>query len=189
MKKYLIAAIIMTMCMAFAGCGSTSEEPAETETTAAAETEATNEAMTDTQANSGVVKKEISDVDENTEPYLELGIDEIKLMEDGTLMLEADGALEDAVGEDVTIANDVADVFVVPFGNGGFRSVIFIREDGSVSALSAEALINNHSIEVMDNLGGLTDVKTIEGMQDVDAFGVNAVLNSGDTVMLDPYLK
>ena len=110
-------------------------------------------------------------------------------MEDGTLILETDGELEKAAGEEITIASDATDVFVLPFGNGGFRSVIFLREDGSVSALNTSSLINDHNIDVMDQLGGYTDVKTLESAQDEDAFGINAVMNSGDKFPLDPYLK
>ena len=163
---------MLLCCVLFllAGCGSSGEEAESTEPEAA-------------------VAKVITDIDDDLGMNLPLGLDNIRLLEDGTLILETDDALEDAVGEEITVASDAEDVFVVPFGNGGYRSVVFIREDGSVSALNTAALINDLDIEVMDNLGGYEDVKTIESVQDPEASLVNAVMNNGDAFLLDPYLK
>lgn len=186
MKRITLMAVISMMflflcagCGGSAGTGEDTSEPADvTETQEPAQ-------QTDAKA----VKKQITDIDETEEPFVPLGLDSVQLLEDGTLILETDGELEKAAGEEITITSDATDVFVLPFGNGGFRSVIFLREDGSVSALNTSSLINDHNIDVMDQLGGYTDVKTLESAQDEDAFGINAVMNSGDKFPLDPYLK
>ena len=214
MIRKTLAAIILVLGIALlcAGCGSSTDGGAETSEsasastseTAATETSAaseTSEAASGTAASSAekadgdqntgsrVIYKEISDIDETEGMYIPLNLDSIELLDSGTLILEPDDALEEAVGEKVTIATDATDVYVLPYGNGGFRSVLFIRKDGSVSALSTDALINSHEIRIMDNLGDYTEVKTIEGVQEIDAFGINALTSSGEKKPLDPYLE
>lgn len=191
-KKLLITTLFLCCIMLLlAGCGGSgsSGDGTENTETAIAETETTVTEETTVDQSGETVRKEIDDVDDDLGMNLPLGLDSILLLEDGTMIIETDDALEDAVGEEVTIASDVQDVFVLPFGNGGYRSVLFIKADGSVSALSTDALINDHNIEVMDNLGGYTEVKSIESVQDPGGSLVNVVLENGDTFLLDPYLK
>ena len=76
-----------------------------------------------------------------------------------------------------------------PFGNGGFYSILMLKEDGTVSAVNTAKLRDENVIEVMDNLGGYQDVVTVEGETTVDAMLINAVMSNGDKYPLDPYLK
>lgn len=185
MKKLTI--LLMVICFVFlmAGCGSADDQTDQTEQ---AVQEETTQQVTETTA-PAVNAKVIDDVDENLGMCLPLGIDEISLAADGTLTMEPDDALEAALGEHVEIATGVSDVEVLPFGNGGYRSVIFVRQDGSVSALSTDALINQHEVEVMDNLGGYLEVVSVEGAQEVDASSILVVMSNGDKYPVDPYLK
>ena len=59
----------------------------------------------------------------------------------------------------------------------------------SMKKVNASALINDKTVEVIDKLGGYEDVSSIESVQDVDAYGINAVMENGDKFPLDPYLK
>lgn len=136
-----------------------------------------------------VIKTKIDDIDDDESWFVPLGIDEILLYEDGDLTMELDDALEDALGEYVFVAEDVREVYLLPFGNGGYRTIVFIKEDGTVSAVNMTKLLTGQELEVMDRLGGYQDVVSIEGRQDPDAMLVEAVMENGDRYLLDPYLK
>lgn len=141
-----------------------------------------------TSAAAGTIVKEIDDIDENTLYYEPLGLDSVRLMDNGDLIAETEDELESTPGEEVKIADHVKDVYLLPFGNGGFRSLLFIREDGTVSAVNATELIVNKKLEIMDNLGGYLEVASLEGKADEDAHVIEVVMENGDHYLLDPYL-
>ena len=135
------------------------------------------------------LRKEIDDIDEDSMQYMPLGIDTIYLTEEGELILEFDDALEYALGEYVLAAEGVKDVWLLPFGNGGYRTVAMIREDGTVSAVNMTKLLTDQELEVMDGLGGYHGAASLESAHDVDAWYVEVVLDNGERYMLDEYLK
>ena len=171
MKKLLTAVIVMILCFAFTGCGgSTSTE----ETTQPETTEATGETQPAPEY------KDYSHVKEITGPSYEFNMDinTVGLTPEGDVILKTEGDLAAAVGWQPK-----------PFGNGGFYSILMLKEDGTVSAVNTAKLRDENVIEIMDNLGGYQDVVTVEGDTTVDACVVNAVMSNGDKYPLDPYLK
>ena len=178
----LTIVMVLAICFSVTACGG-SQSTDVSDDTSVQQTEPTE--TEDVVA----IKKKISDVDDDLGSFVALGVDSIELTEDGALIIEFDGALEESLGEEVVVATGVRDVFLLPFGNGGFRTIAFIREDGTVSALNTSELLYNKNIEVMDNLGGYQDAYTLEGVQLPDAIGVNVVMNNGESYSLDPYLK
>ena len=113
----------------------------------------------------------------------------IALTTEGDVIMQTEGELADAIGEQVMIASGMKDAYVEPFGNGGFYTILMIKENGTVSAVNMMKLREEKSVEVMDNLGGLEDVVSIEGDVTVDAHVVYAIQGSGERTMLDPYLQ
>ncbi len=133
------------------------------------------------------VKKEITDIDTNLGYNLPLGIDTVKLMSSGkVIFVPNDRSI--AMG-DITVANDVRDVYIFPFGNGGYRSILFVKNDNTVSAVNASSLIESKRIELINNLGGYTNVKTIESQIDNYASSINVILDNGEKYSLDEYIK
>ena len=133
------------------------------------------------------VKKEIKDIDKDLKYNLPLGLDSVKLMKSGKVIVTINN---NAIGTgEQTVATDVKDIYMFTFGNGGYRSILFIKNDGTVSSISASGLIENKKIEILDKLGGYTNVVSIEQDNDQESMLINAVLKNGEKYMLDGYIK
>ena len=188
MKKVIAAILTMMLCFAFAGCGdsASTDETTEPETTEATETTETTE-----ETQPAPEYKDYSHVKEITGPSYEFGMDinTVGLTPEGDVILRTEGDLAEAVGWQPTITTGVKDIYVLPFGNGGFYSILMLREDGTVSAVNTAKLRDENEIEIMDNLGDYQDVVTVEGDTTEDAKVINAVMSNGDKYLLDPYLK
>ena len=188
MKKLFIAMLMVGMCFLFAGCGNSTS----TEETAQPETMEATEATEETEETQPAPEyTDYSHVKEIAGPSYEFNMDisTVGLTPEGDVILITEGDLAAAVGRQPTIASGVKDIYVKPFGNGGFYSILMLKEDGTVSAVNTAKLRDENVIEIMDNLGGYQDVVTVEGETTVDAMLINAVMSNGDKYPLDPYLK
>lgn len=133
------------------------------------------------------IKKEIKDIDKNLGYEVPLGIDSVKLMNSGKVILvTSDDTIEN---EEITISLDVKDIYIFNFGNGGYRSIILLKNDGTVSAINSSALIENKQIEVIDNLGNYTDVVSVKQEKDQESFLIYAVQKNNNKLLLDGYIK
>ena len=133
------------------------------------------------------VIKEIKDIDTNLGYNLPLGVDSVKLMSSGKVILVTTN--ENLPAEELTVGINVKDIYILPFGNGGYRSIIFLKNDGTVSAVNASALIENKKIEIMDNLGEYTNIVDINGQKEPDGFLITAITDTGEKLILDEYIK
>ena len=133
------------------------------------------------------VIKEINDIDANLGYNLPLGIATVKLMSSGKVIVVPNDK-NIGMGE-LTVTTNARDIYVLPFGNGGYRSILFVKNDNTVSAVNASSLIENKRIEVLDNLGGYTNVEYLESQKDDYASSINVVLDNGEKYSLDEYLK
>ena len=182
--------LILALSMMLAACGAKSgaeapaEEPAEQE-------EVAEEPAVE-------VVKAIDEVD-NIEGagVLPLQIESITLFEDGTLrIVPTDDLLKNAETNNELVddaiypfadSGKVKDVFLVRFGNGGFRTIICLMDDGSLSALSANELINDHITVVWDNLTGRDTYVSVEERlsEDGEAYGVVGITEEAEEIDLD----
>ena len=186
MKKYLLAAIVAVMILAFAGCGDSAdtEEATEPETTTAAEeTTAPTEPTGPQYTEFSYVKEFKSDLGFDMEVY------SVSLTPENDVIMRTQGELAETLGWETQIAEGVKDLYVLPFGNGGFYSILMIRMDDTVTAVNTSKLREDKEVELMDNLGEFKDVSSIEGEQTEDASVIYAFMANGDKEMLDPYLK
>lgn len=133
------------------------------------------------------IVKELKDIDTNLGHNLPLGIDSVKLMSSGKAILATNN--ENLPTEELTVSLNVKDIYILPFGNGGYRSIIFLKNDGTVSIVNASALIENKKIEVIDNVGEYTNIVRIEQQKETDGFLINAITESGEKLLLDGYIK
>lgn len=169
MKKIFSILLVITVLLVVTGC---SKE----------DFEVTNNGVTTRVEEK--IKKTIRNVDEKSGNYVLLGIDEIKLAKSGNLYIETDDILEH-LGDDILIAANVQDVYLLPFGNAGYRTIIFIRYDKTVSAVNTTELVTNKNIEILDNLGNYNDVKSVESENNL----IYITLENGKKYQLDEYLK
>jgi hypothetical protein len=124
-------------------------------------------------------------------------IESVTLFEDGTLrIVPTDDLLKNAETNDELVddaiypfadSGKVKDVFLVRFGNGGYRTIICLMKDGSLSALSANELINDHITVVWDNLTGRDTYVSVEERlsEDGDSYGVVGITEDGEEIDLD----
>ncbi|MBR3126430.1 MAG: hypothetical protein IKF42_13545 [Mogibacterium sp.] len=142
------------------------------------------------------VVKAIDEVDIDN-PYIPLQIESITLFEDGTLRIvptddllknaETNKELVDGAIYPFEDSGKVKDVYLVRFGNDGYRTIICLMDDGSLSAMSANELINDHITVVWDNLTGRDTYVSVEDRQseDEDSFKVVGITKDGEEIDLD----
>ena len=188
----LLAILLMlTLTVMLAGCkAKTAEEPA-------AEEVPEQEEVAEEEEPAVEVVKVIDEID--TEDMVEppLQIESITLFEDGSLRIvpledllknaESNNEVVDGAIYPFEDSGKVKDVFLVRFGNGGFRTIICLMDDGSLSALSGKELINDHITVVWDNLTGRDTYVSVEERpsEDGEAYGVVGITEDGEEIDLD----
>ena len=143
------------------------------------------------------VVKAIDEVDNVETNDLPLQIESITLFDDGTLrIVPTDELLENAETNDELVdgaiypfeeSGKVKDVYLVRYGNGGYRTIICLMDDGSLSALSANELIKDHITVVWDNLTGRDTYVSVEERksEDEDSYGVVGITEDEEEIDLD----
>ena len=185
----LLLVIAMTVMMAACGAKETADTGDAGEAGIETPEQETPEAQT------ADIVKTIDEIDTEDMNDLPLQIESITLFEDGSLkIVPVEDLLKNADTNDELIddaiypfedSGKVKDVFLVRYGNGGYRTIICLMEDGSLSALSAKELIEDHITVVWDNLTGRDTYVTISQTQDEDGFGVVGVTEDGEEIDLD----
>lgn len=138
---------------------------------------------------SELLGRQILGVDDDLSTYRPTGITDILLTSEGRLTLMTYGDLAEAEGSEATLATDASSVDIYDLGNDGYRVILFTRNDGTVSAVDPTALIEEHRISVIDNLGGLTHINSISTQQDGEETVIVATDRDGNTTILNQYLN
>ena len=187
----LMIFLMLTLTVMLAGCkAKTAEEPA-------AEEVPEQEEVAEEEEPAVEVVKVIDEID--TEDMVEppLQIESITLFEDGSLrIVPTEDLLKNAESNKEVVdgaifpfedSGKVKDVFLVRFGNGGYRTIICLMDDGSLSALSANELITDHITVVWDNLTGRDTYVSVEERisEDEDAYKVVGITEEGEEIDLD----
>lgn len=180
----LAVLLIIAMMLLLAACGKAGEAAGEAEEQSDAAPEETVQVLKSFD--------EIDTEDMNDEP---LQIESVQLLEDGTVRIvptedllknaETNDELVDGAMYPFADSGKVKDIYLVRFGNGGYRTIICLMEDGSLSALSAKELIEDHITVVWDNLTGRDTYVSVEQKQDDDAFGVVGITEDDEEIELD----
>lgn len=188
MKKCItlltVLLMIMALTLGMSACSKTSDEESAADSQPAGQTEQTEEVK---------IVKSISEVDVDCAPYIPLQIDSITLYEDGSVkIIPTDDLKKNEIkdGDEDGIypfkdAGKVKDIYLVGFGNGGYRTVICLMEDGSLAALSAKELIEDHIAVVMPNVSGRDNFVSVEQVEGEDAVGVVGKTEDGEEIELD----
>ena len=108
-------------------------------------------------------------------------------MEDLLKNAETNNELVDGAIYPFEDSGKVKDVFLVRFGNGGCRTIICLMDDGSLSAMSAKELIEDHITVIWDNLTGRDTYVSVEERksEDGDSFGVVGITEDEEEIDLD----
>ena len=178
--------LIIAMMFMLVSCGGKggdsgqSAEPAETE-------ESTTQ--------SAEVIKTLEEIDTEDMQDIPLQIKSITLYDDGTLKIvpvedllknaETNNEVVDGAVYPFTDSGKVKDFYLVRFGNGGFRTLICLMDDGTLSALSAKELIDDHIFIVMDRLTGRENYVKVKEVTYDDAFGAVGITEDDEEIDLD----
>ena len=182
--------LMLTLAMMMTACGSKTEaEPeAEEPQQEVAEEEAEPEVE---------VVKVIEEIDTEDMVEVPLQIESITLFEDGSLRIvptedllknaETNNEVVDGAIYPFADSGKVKDVYLVRWGNGGYRTIICLMKDGSLSALSANELIKDHITVVWDNLTGRDTYVSVEerASEEDDGYGVVGITEDGEEIDLD----
>ena len=193
MKKRLIGllALIIAVSLAFAGCGGKGNDNNDNGDKSSGDN--------GTESSDAVsVVKTIDGID--TEGMMDepLQLESITLYDDGSVRIvptdkvkeiaETNKELKDGAAYPFEDIGKVKDIYLVRFGNGGYRTLIALMDDGTLSALSANDLIKEHILVVMPNLTGRDNYTSIEQVEDEDAFGVIGKTKNNEEIELDTAL-
>ena len=190
--KKSILAVLLALAMAFmlAACGEAGEAAEEA-------TEAAEQQQEEPAAQEETVEavKTITDIDTEGMEDIPLQIESIELLDDGSVRIvptedllknaETNDELKDGAIYPFADSGKAKDVFLVRFGNGGYRTIICLMDDGSLSALSAKELIEDHITVVWDNLTGRDTYTSVEEVENGDSFSVVGITKDDEEIELD----
>ena len=177
-------ALVLMMSMTACGGNEGAADTSAPEETAGQEEEQPAETRT--------VVKTIEGVDEDLGSRLPLMIDSITLYDDGTVaVIPLDELRKNEIkGDEEAVypfeeSGEVSDIYVVDYGNGGYRTIIALMKDGTVSAVNGRALVEHHIFAVLDTVGGRDDFTSIEAETGEDGTTITAITEDGESVVLD----
>ena len=187
----IILALIMALSMT--ACGNDdAEEAAAADAGSAAGTEESEPEENASEAPDAEVVKAIEGVDEDLGPMMPLMIDSIILYDDGSVaVIPTDELRKNEINDDAEAvypfedSGEVADVYVMSYGNAGYRTLIALMKDGSVSAVNGRALVEDHIFAVMDNVANRDNFVSVENVSDESATSIVATTEDGTEVVLD----
>ena len=193
-KKRLLGLLSMLLILALAmmlgACGAKNG-------TAEPETEEVPEQEEVAEEPAVEVVKAIDEIDTEGMEDIPLQIESITLFEDGTLrIVPLDDLLKNAETNNEVVdgaiypfadSGKVKDVFLVRFGDEGYRTIICLMDDGSLSAMSAKELINDHITVIWDNLTGRDTYVSVEERQSDDekSYSVVGITEDDEEIDLD----
>lgn len=195
-RYFVLLALLLALVMISSACGNKDEssdagsEGSELQTEETSEGEGSEETE-ETEEISEVVKT-IEGIDEDLGPREPLMIETITLYEDGTVaIVPTDELKKNELKEGETAvypfadSGEVDDVCVVDYGNAGFRTILALMKDGSISAVNGRALIEDHIFAVMDNVANRDNFVKIENVTEEDGSIIVATTEDGSEVVLD----
>lgn len=185
--KLLAVLLMLTLAVMLAACGEAKEDTGE------GSIEGTQEEVPETPVIEAV--KSMDEIDTEDMDDLPLQIESIALLEDGTLRIvpteellknaETNKEVVDGAIFPFADSGKVKDFYLVRYGNGGYRTIICLMDDGSLSAMSAKELIEDHITVVWDNLTGRDTYVSVEQTESEDGFGVIGVTEDGEEIDLN----
>lgn len=191
----ILLTLLMILSMTFALGSCRKEEPATDPATEASD-DKEDKAEEPSADAADIVETFTPDAEEEIGNDLPMQIESITLYKDGTIKIvptddlkkneladsEADSLMPFAE------SGKVKEMYLCRIGNGGYRTIVALIDDGTVSAVNTRALMEDHILAVMDNLGGRDSFTGIEEQEGEDGFSIVGKTEEGDDVLLDPVI-
>jgi hypothetical protein len=185
----LVMFLIMALAMMLASCGAKTDAEIEEEEVPKQE-EVVEEPVVE-------AVKVIDEIDTEDMKDLPLQIESITLLKDGTLRIvpledllknaETNNEVVDGAIYPFADSGKVKDVFLVRYGDEGYRTIICLMDDGSLSAMSAKELIEDHITVIWDNLTGRDTYVSVEDRlsDNEDSYNVVGITEDDEEIDLD----
>ncbi|MBQ6623737.1 MAG: hypothetical protein IJH57_03860 [Mogibacterium sp.] len=203
MKKTIaiLVALIMILSMVLALSSCKKEEPAPQENA-----ETTEEQKTEDAADKDAGDKDAGDIvtsfnpdaEDVIEQDLPMQIESVTLYKDGSIKIvplddlkknaEINKELKEGAMYPFADSGKAKDMYLLRIGNGGYRTIVALMDDGTVSAINTRAMIEDHILEVSDNLGGRDSFTSVEQEENEYGFSIVGKTKEGDDVLLDPII-
>ena len=209
----LILIMLLSMTIALGSCKKNeSEMGLATENTVDKEEEKTKKPKEDKKETEEAEPAKINerDIEKSFEPDAEgvigkdlpMQIEKVALLKDSSVVLiPTDKLKENELGESKATSlmpfadsgeddAKIKDIYLLKIGNAGNRTILALLDDGTISAINTRALIEDHIIAVMDNVGGRDTFTSIEQEKDEEegSFSIIGMTEDGEEVTLDPVL-
>ena len=182
----LILALVLAVCM-----GSCGRKDAEETADTSADTQ-TEEAAEETSEELPDVVKTIEGVDEDLGMREPLQISSITLYADGSVaIVPVDDLKKNEIKDDAEAvypfkeSGKVKDVAVADYGNGGYRTIVALMKDGTISVVNGRALVEDHIFAVIDNVANRDNFVEVQNVQMEDGHYIVGVTEDGSEVILD----
>lgn len=193
MKRVLLglmsAVLILSLALIVTACNKSGDDNA---------SEAQEEVQTEekeSEETGPAVVHSITDIDTEDMNDQPLQIESVTLFDDGSVALvpmedlkrnaESNNEIKDGAMHPFEDIGKVSQLYLVRFGNGGYRTLIALMDDGTLAALSAKELINDHIVVVMPNVTGRDNYKSVEQREDESAFSVVGITEDDEEIELD----
>lgn len=195
-KRYvsvLALLLVLVLMISMTACGSKGEgSDSETEELGTATEETVKEEQAEDEKDTAEVIKTIDGIDEDLGPRLPLMIESITLYDDGSVaIVPTDELKKNEIKDDAAAvypfaeSGEADDVCVVDYGNGGYRTILALMKDGSISAVNGRALVEDHIFAVMDNVANRDNFVKIESVTGEDGSSIVATTDEGEEIILD----
>lgn len=201
--KLLSILLILALALMLASCGAKKEkekkaDPADEQATEEVVEEEEEEETEDTEEaeeSAAEVVKVIDEIDTDDTDFKSLQIESITLYDDGTVAIvpnedllrnaETNDEIRDGAMHPFDDSGEVEDIFLVRYGSEGYRTIICLMEDGTLSAMSAKELIEDRIAIIWDNLTGRDTYVSIEDRLEEDTWYVYGITEDGEEIDLD----
>lgn len=192
MKKSIRTIITLLLALALAMSMTACKKSDETE--AAAEPAETQQEETGQEDLPEVVKT-IDEIDTEGMKDEPLQIESITLYKDGSVRIvpmedllknaETNDEIKDGAMYPFADIGKVKDIFLVRYGDEGYRTLICLMDDGTLAAMSAKELIEDRIAVVMPNMTGRDNYVSVEQTEDDGYYGVIGITEDEKEVELD----
>ena len=179
----MLMVLTLSVCMTACGDKEDAGEDAADQQTA--------EEQQDTESKPKVVAT-IEGIDDDLSQYQPMQIQSITLFEDGSVaIVPIEDLKKNEIKDDSEAlypfeeSGKVNEVYVVPYGNDGYRTVLALMEDGTISAINGNALIEDHIIAVMDGVAGRDNFTAVEEREDDSGHYIIGITDDDQEVDLD----
>ena len=109
----------------------------------------------------------------------------VQYMEDLLKNAETNDEIKDGAMYPFADIGKVKDIFLVRYGDEGYRTLICLMDDGTLAAMSAKELIEDRIAVVMPNMTGRDNYVSVEQTEDDGYYGVIGITEDEKEVELD----